>query len=72
MSAGSSVTDVARGNAEFLGNLLNQRGLADLSRPAHDVQEPSRLAQSGCQHGGMSAAIGFWLFTHYVEYFYSA
>lgn len=55
--------DEDAGAVESSQNLLHERGLADLSRPGHYVQESSRLRQSAGQHGGVptleSRAPGF-------------
>jgi len=48
--------------------LLHQRGLADLARAGHDLQESTRLTQPGGQDGGVAALKrGRRLGAHYVE-----
>ena len=54
-----------------LDNLLHQRGLADLPRPGHHVDEPSGLRQATGEEAAVRAPVGRCRFTHSIEYFYS-
>ena len=53
--AGSSAVADAPAGLLGLSDLLHQRGLADLARAGHHLQEAPRLAQPGGEDGGLGA-----------------
>jgi hypothetical protein len=42
-----------------------------LARTRHDLDEPARLGKPLGEDGGLGALELDFLFTHYIEYFYS-
>jgi hypothetical protein len=49
-------TDVADGNAEFTGDLLNESRLSNLTGTCDDLQESARLREPLGEHGALRAA----------------
>jgi len=60
-------TGVADRQAQLIGDLPDQRRLADLAWTGHDVQKSARLGQPLGQHGGLGASELALLFAHFIE-----
>jgi hypothetical protein len=55
----------------LIGDLLHQRGLADLARTCHHLQEPARLNEPLGQGGSLRALESSVSCAQGIEYFYS-
>ena len=64
--------DVAHGDTEFTGDLLDESRLSNLARACDDLHEPPRLDEPLGENGTLRALEVSLSFTHYIEYFYSA
>ena len=62
---------VAHRQTQLIGDLLNQRRLADLARASHHLQEPARLSEPLGKGGSLGALEGSLFRAHSIEYFYS-